>query len=77
MSGREFAGVAPGPVPGAIAGRKMAGAKNFRSQELWAKAKLLVLQRVNQDAHLRSVKAETEAVGGKAMLVATVQPVFM
>ena len=27
--------------------------------------------------YLRSVKAETEDVGGKAMLVATVQPVFM
>ena len=27
--------------------------------------------------YLRSVKAETEDVGGKVMLVATVQPVFM
>ena len=27
--------------------------------------------------YLRSVKAETEDVGGKSMLVATVQPVFM
>ena len=27
--------------------------------------------------YLRSVKTETEAVGGKSMLVATVQPVFM
>ena len=70
MSGREFAGVAPGPVPGAIAGRKMAGAKNFRSQELWAKAKLLVLQRVNQDAHLRSVKAVVDTAVRQNSLVA-------
>ena len=27
--------------------------------------------------YLRSVKTETEDVGGKSMLVATVQPVFM
>ena len=27
--------------------------------------------------YLRSVKTETEAVGGKSILVATVQPVFM
>ena len=70
MSGREFAGVAPGPVPGAIAGRKMAGAKNFRSQELWAKAKLLVLKRVNEDAHMKGVKHLVDSAVRQNSLVA-------
>ena len=47
MSG-GFAGITPAPVPRAISGRRMGGAKNFRSKEMWGKAKLLVLQRVNE-----------------------------
>ena len=69
MSG-GFAGITPAPVPRAISGRRMGGAKNFRSKEMWGKAKLLVLQRVNEDAQMKGVKQLVDSAVRQNSLVA-------
>ena len=65
-----FAGITPAPVPRAVSGRRMGGAKNFKSKEMWGKAKLLVLQRVNEDAQMKGVKQLVDSAVRQNSLVA-------
>ena len=65
-----FSGIAPSAVPRAISGRRMGGAKNFKSKEMWAKAKLLVLQRVNENAQMKGVKSLVDVAVRQNSLVA-------
>eukprot|EP01047_Picozoa_sp_COSAG01_P007043 COSAG01_NODE_260_length_20041_cov_15.896249_1_plen_908_part_00 len=63
-------GLSPNPVPGAVSGRRMAGAQNFEAKKLWTKAKLLVLQKVSQETHMKGVKQLVDAAVRANSLIA-------